>query len=375
MASPRLGDAASRPRERRGRVSASAIALAFLLAGAVSVRVWLMLAYGPAFLGFGDSHEYVTAAAVGVFHDVQKPAGYPIFLQIAHLLSDRLAFTIFVQHALGIATGVLLYGAVRRSGAPAWLGLFPAAVVFFGGTGLLLEHALLGDSLFAFLQAVGLYATVRALARPSVRWALLAGAAVGACFWVKTVGLANVALVPCVLLAGARGTVRARLPSAAAAAAVGVAMVLGYSPVQALVAGRGGYERQGAWNLYGRVATFVDCSRFSAAGGHALPVPHTATLAARIRELLPVRSRRARRRALRRPRTCARVRKRGAGTLQRGRHHARAAGLRRGDRAQPRLLLLPAAWRRVYACEHPRSRARSRRHALRTAGDRRLLPR
>jgi hypothetical protein len=50
-----------------------------LLAGAIAVRTWLMLDYGPAFLGFGDSHEYVTAATLGVFHDVQKPAGYPIF--------------------------------------------------------------------------------------------------------------------------------------------------------------------------------------------------------------------------------------------------------------------------------------------------------
>jgi len=33
--------------------------------------------------------------------------------------------------------------------------------------------------------------------------------------------------------------------------------------VQALVSGYWGYERQSAWNLYGRVATFVDCSHFS----------------------------------------------------------------------------------------------------------------
>jgi hypothetical protein len=267
MASARLRITASGRRERGGGARASTIALALLLAGAVSVRVWLMVAYGPAFLGFGDSHEYVTAAAVGVFHDVQKPAGYPIFLQLAHLVSDRLAFTILVQHALGVAAGLLLYGAVRRSGAPAWLGLFPAAVVFFGGTGLLLEHALLGDSLFTFLQAAGLYAAVRALNRPGVRWALLAGAAVGASFWVKTVGLSGVALVPCVLLLSAPGPLRARLPGAAAAAAVGVGLVLAYSPVQALVTGHGGYERQGAWNLYGRVATFVDCSRFTPPAG------------------------------------------------------------------------------------------------------------
>jgi hypothetical protein len=267
MASARPGVTRRRRRVPGVRAGPGAVALALALAGAVAVRIWLMVGYGPAFLGFGDSHEYVTAATVGVFHDLQKPAGYPIFLVLAHLLSDRLAFTILVQHGLGVATGLLLYGAVRRTGAPAWLGLFPAAVVFFGGTGLLLEHSLLGDSLFAFLQAVGLYAAVRALARPGVRWALVAGAAVGASFWVKTVGLSSVALVPCVLVVAAPGGLRPRLLSAGAAAAVALGLVLGYPAVQALVTGYRGYERQSAWNLYGRVATFVDCSHFTPPAG------------------------------------------------------------------------------------------------------------
>jgi hypothetical protein len=124
---------------------ATLIALIALVAGALALRLWLMLFYGPAFLGFGDSHEYVVSAAVGVFHDVQKPAGYPILLGVLHAFSDRLSFTILVQHVLGVATGLLVYAAVRRTGAPSWLGLIPAATVFFGGTGLLLEHSLFAD--------------------------------------------------------------------------------------------------------------------------------------------------------------------------------------------------------------------------------------
>jgi hypothetical protein len=269
------------------------LALALLLAGALAVRIWLIVGYGPAFVGFPDSHEYVTAATVGVFHDVQKPAGYPIFLELAHLLSDGLTFTIVLQHALGIASGVLLFAAVRRTGAPAWLGLFPAAVVFFGGTGLLLEHSLLGDTAFTFLQALGVYAAVRVLAAGGLRWALVAGVAAGASFWVKTDGLSSVVLIPCVLLAGAhnasppasslegdvrRGLVpdlrrrltrdlRRRLAPGAAAAAAAAALVVGYPAVQALVTGYWGYERQDAWNLYGRVATFVDCPRFTPPAG------------------------------------------------------------------------------------------------------------
>jgi hypothetical protein len=226
-----------------------------------------MLDYGPAFVGFGDSHEYVTAAAVGVFGDLQKPAGYPIFLRAAHLFGASLTFTMLVQHVLGVATGLLLYKAVKRTGAPAWLGLLPAAVVFFGGTGLLLEHSLLADCVFAFAQALGVYATVRALGEPALRWALLAGLAIGISFWVKTVGLSSAVLVPPLLLAAAPGSARRRLLSAGSAAGVLVVVILGYAAVQAATTGYLGYEREGTWNLYGRVATFVDCSRFTPPAG------------------------------------------------------------------------------------------------------------
>jgi len=238
-----------------------------LVGGAIAVRAWLVLGYGPAFLGFGDSHEYVSAALLGVFRDPQKPAGYPLFLSLAHLFSDRLAFTILLQHTLGVTTGVLLYKALRRTGAPPWLGLLPAAVVFFGGTGLLLEHSLLADSLFAFAQALGIYAAVRALREPGLRWALLAGLAVGASFWIKEVALSSAVLLPALLALYAPGAKRRRLRSAVCAAGAVALLIGGYLGVQALATGYWGLQRQSAWNLYGRVATFVDCAHFTAPAG------------------------------------------------------------------------------------------------------------
>lgn len=247
--------------------TAALVGITVLVAGAIAVRAWLMLSYSPAFVGFGDSHEYVTAAAIGVFHDLQKPAGYPIFLQLAHFFNASLTFTILLQHALGVATGLLLYKSVQRTGAPGWLGLLPAAVVFFGGTGLLLEHSLLADSLFAFLQALGIYAAVRAICEPRLRWPLLAGVAIGLAFWVKTVGLSSAVLVPALLLVGTPGALRRRLLSSATVAGVAILVIFGYAAVQAQVTGYWGYERQGAWNLYGRVASFVDCSQFTPPAG------------------------------------------------------------------------------------------------------------
>ncbi|HEX7610053.1 MAG TPA: glycosyltransferase family 39 protein [Solirubrobacteraceae bacterium] len=267
------GGLSRRWRALDGDARAGAAGLGVLLVGAIALRVWLMAAYGPAFVGFGDSHEYVLAAMEGVFRDVQKPAGYPIFLGALHGLSDTLQFATAAQHALGIATALLLYAAVRRAGAPAWLGLLPAAVVLFGGTGLLLEHALLADPLFAFLQAAGLYCGVRALRSRELRWPLLAGLAIGASFWVKTVGLSSALLLPALLLCAAPGGARRRMLSAASATAVVLAAVLAYTLAQGAATGYWGYERQGAWNLYGRVATFVDCARFTPPPGTAVLCP------------------------------------------------------------------------------------------------------
>jgi len=253
----------ARPRGGRGPTRA----LLVLLAGAIALRVWLMLDYGPAFVGFGDSHEYVTAATLGIFHDVQKPAGYPLFLVLAHALSSSLTFTIALQHTLGLATGVLLYAAVRRTGAPAWLGLAPAAVVFFASIGVLLEHSLLADPLFTFLQTLSVYAAVRALGARTLRWALLAGLAAGAAFWVKTVGLSEVPVIAGTLALAGGARLQRRLVLAGVAGTSALALVLGYVLVQGLASGYWGYERQDAWNLYGRVATFVNCTRFTPPAG------------------------------------------------------------------------------------------------------------
>jgi Dolichyl-phosphate-mannose-protein mannosyltransferase len=245
--------------DRGGRIAFAGISL--LLAAGIVLRVWFMLGYRPAFLGFPDSHEYVSAATLNIFRDAQHPAGYPLFLRLVHHLSDRLSFTILVQHVLGLASGFLLYRSVCLTGAPRWLGLVPAAVVLFAGTGLFLEQSLLADSLFAFLQALGVYAAMRSLNAPSSRWPLLAGLAIGLSFWVRTVALSSAVLVPLLLLLD--GDRRRRRLSAASAAGAVIAMVLVYVLAQAAFTGYWGYERQSSWDLYARVATFVDCSHFT----------------------------------------------------------------------------------------------------------------
>jgi hypothetical protein len=243
------------------------VGISVLVVAAVGVRVWLMVGYAPAFLGFPDSTQYLLAAENAIFRSAQHPAGYPLFLRLVHYLSSSLPFTIAVQHLGGIATGVLLYAAVRRTEVSAWLALAPAAIVFFGGTGLILEHSLMSDSLFALLQAAGVYFAIRALYDPALRWALLAGVAIGLSFWVRTVALSSAVLVPLVLLCAAPGALRRRALSAAAVALAVLALIAAYAGAQDYFTGFLGYERQGSWNLYGRVATFVDCAHLAAPPG------------------------------------------------------------------------------------------------------------
>ncbi len=222
-----------------------------------------MTSYPPGFLGFPDSANYLLAAAKGIFDDPQRPAGYPLFLHLVHHLSNYLPFTIGVQHATGVASGLLLYASVRRTGAPAWLGLVPAAIIFFGGTGLILEHSLLSDPLLSFLQALGIYFVIRALEDSRARWSLLAGVAVGLSFWVRTVAISSAVLIPVVLLCGTPGGLRRRVLSASLMSLAVVVLIVAYVGAQDLFTGYLGYERQGAWNLYGRVATFVNCDGFT----------------------------------------------------------------------------------------------------------------
>jgi hypothetical protein len=246
--------------------------IALLTVAAIGVRTWLMIAYSP-FLSYPDSSQYAVDAGFDIFHDPQRPAGYPFFLRLVHHLSHALPFTIAVQHAAGVVTGLLLYKAVRRTGAPPLVGLLPAAVAFFGATGLILEHALLSDSLYTFLQAVVVYLAVRALYDPRLRWALLAGVAIGLAFWVRTVAVTSGALVPVVLLCAAPGGIRRRVLAASSVAAIVAAMIVVYVGVQYYFTGYLGYERQSAWDLYGRVATFVDCRSFAPPPGTSFLCP------------------------------------------------------------------------------------------------------
>lgn len=248
--------------------------LVALTALAVAIRVVVMIAYSSAVFVYynGDALRYARVSPRGghldLFSDHWVPAGYAIFLAAVREIWSALSFTIGLQHVLGIATGLLFYAALRRLGAPGGFALAPAALVFFSGDQIFLEHALLTESLWAVLIAGGLYALLRGVGEDSVdwRWLAVGGVALAYAGVVRPVGMLLL-VVAAVWVALALRAGLARCARAIAAVVLPAAVLVGaYVGVAALDQGTSGLGELAGVQLYGRVAQFADCTKFKPPG-------------------------------------------------------------------------------------------------------------
>ena len=246
------------------------LAVAGVVAVAVALRVLLMIAYTPAILSYADEGSYVWAAADGLFKNWARPAGYSVFLRIVHVFLPSLSATIAVQHLLGLATAALVYALARRVGAGRWTALVPAAIVALSGDQLYFEHTLLSDGLFETLLLLTCYCALRVTdasragsPRSSLRWAIAAGALAALSATVRTLGVVPAGLLIVWLLAAGGPGWRRRLAVAGAAGLVCGALLLAYAFAQQSQTGVFGLTRFSGWPLYGRVATFADCAKFT----------------------------------------------------------------------------------------------------------------
>ena len=234
---------------------------ALLLVG-IGLRAWLVYQYAPGFVGYDDSRGYLaTLIAPNLYWQPVRPAGYPIFLLLARDLSSHLRSTVVLQHALGVATAILLYLAVARVTRRRWVALLPAAVILLGGSQIYLEHAIVTESVFAFLVALALWLAVLSISssrRPL--WLIPAGAAIGAAITLRSVGftLVPALLVWAVLARSASMRMRIAAPLAVVA---GVVLTLGpYLLHQHSKTDSWGLTRTTGWTLAARMSTFADCS-------------------------------------------------------------------------------------------------------------------
>lgn len=239
------------------------VALLVLLALGGALRLWLLGAWRPAILGFPDEQAYLAVASSGggPAADPIHAIGYPLFLELLHGLGANPSVTILVQHLLGMAAAVLLFATVRRVGVSAWAALVAPLVVLLAGTQIFLEHTVLSEPLFTFLAIAALYCTMRADTGPWP-WAALAGLLIAMATTVRPAGLPLVPLVVLWLLVRRPG-VRARWVPGLAAAVTSLTMLLSYASWHDASAGGFGFTSNGSYNLYGRVATWADCKKFT----------------------------------------------------------------------------------------------------------------
>jgi len=187
-----------------------------------------------------------------------------------HGLRAHLSFAIFVQHLLGLVSGLLLFGAVRRAGVSGRAALFPAAVVILGGSELFIEHAPLTEATFIFSVDLALYALIRAWAGTTPwAWAILAGAALGIATDLRSVGLLLLPLLVAVLASPSPGRWRRRVLCGVLALVAAAVPIESYLYLHRQSVGYGGFTGAGYFDAYARVAPFADCSKFRPPSGTA----------------------------------------------------------------------------------------------------------
>jgi hypothetical protein len=125
---------------------------AVLLAATV-VRVIAMLGFrGP--LLYPDSTSYV-ADSVRLTPGLIRPSGYPIMLWLLGPLHSLRA-VVGVQHAMGLAIGVVGYVLLRRARLPGWGATVAMVPVLLSAYAVQIEHFLVSDTLFAFLLMIAI---------------------------------------------------------------------------------------------------------------------------------------------------------------------------------------------------------------------------
>jgi hypothetical protein len=227
-----------------------------LLALAAGLRITTMLGYRPARIYYGDSYAYLTLAAHPSPSSGFQPSGYPFFLMLLRPFHS-VTLVVAAQHALGLATGMLVYALLRRHGLPAWGAAAAAVPQLFDASFLQLEHAVLSDALFIFLIVTAITVLMWSPG-PTTRAAAGAGALLALAALTRTIAL------PLFLLVLAHLALR-RIgwrPVLAAAAAGALPIAL-YASWYATVYGRFTLAGGDGVALWARTMTFAYCRKIN----------------------------------------------------------------------------------------------------------------
>ncbi len=220
---------------------------------------------------FNDSFDYISTAATGIM-DPTRTSGYSIFLRVLMPLHSFGLVTV-LQHAMGLAVGVMIYAlARRRFGAPTWLAVLATLPVLYDGFEIQLEHLILSDTLFLF---IAMLAMTLLLWTPRISWwkCAIVGLLIGLSAVVRSTGLPLIPVFALYLIIALVPAAwrnwrnwRNWRPLVAGLAAFGVlaaAPNLGYMALYDHQHGQFAENTSTGVFLYSRVMTFAECSKMS----------------------------------------------------------------------------------------------------------------
>jgi hypothetical protein len=117
---------------------------------AVILRAMVMAGFQPAVLVGLDSYIYLKPTVRGL-PDPDNPDGYPFFLWLLKPFHS-LALVAGLQHLMGLGIAVLAYALLRRYGVRGWVATLAAAPMLFDPRELVVEHAIMADTLATLLM-------------------------------------------------------------------------------------------------------------------------------------------------------------------------------------------------------------------------------
>jgi len=177
--------------------------LCVILAVATTLR-FVFFQHAPVFFE-GDARGYLVRAVEistgeGFQFSLKRTPGYPMLMAaVFSVVGPSLEAVVIVQHALGIATALLIYACARQI-AGRTAGLLAGLATALSGSMLIYEHVILTEALFTFLLVASLWLVLLGASHRSWRKLGLAGGVASLTAMIRPVGLCLALVVPLVLL-------------------------------------------------------------------------------------------------------------------------------------------------------------------------------
>ncbi len=224
-----------------------------------ALRVITQVAYRPALL-FIDSYRYLDLL------DTLDPTrsqtlGYDFIVLWPLLKVGNLFLVALVQHLLGLAMGVAIYGLCIRYGVARWLAAAAAAPIMLDAYQLQIEQNIMSETIFEALL-VGAMLALLWHRRPTTRALVIGGVLLGLAVPVRIVALPLV--VPAMIFAFVSGPGGGRRLGRAAIVAVAFLVPLAlYMTYYRSQAGAFGLTTTDAHATFGRAAQIANCDTLS----------------------------------------------------------------------------------------------------------------